>query len=410
MSEQYFTIKTYHTSGFGDQLGTQFSRLYTLGRLLQLQYRYSPIVFPRSIEPIWISKIKRIIFWLRYIIVFSKRANGFFLLISKILERLEVYLDKKISATSDESLSKFIGLPDVADGLPDDVNYLDVYIDQLINEGVNSISQIRDALYARQLEYTRQLDSQVAITIFRFCWSSNTHSYISAIDSIFKKAAVNHEQIAHDYFFKKYWNRRKDENRPASPSNVLVVHIRCGDSTVINLGERKFTINGTRILTDKELKEILAIDQNRLPVDLNHYQEIFNEICNQYTSDTFQVYIISDGYQQSYHNFFRCLLQYSNTVKLSQEEKVVLKAKIKTYNSEFLKFSYFKNTRFFIGETKEKLFKSIDALADAKTLIWGSGGFAFYTHTLFKKQPSILIHAKGANSENADAIKRMNKA
>jgi len=39
-------------------------------------------------------------------------------------------------------------------------------------------------------------------------------------------------------------------------------------------------------------------------------------------------------------------------------------------------------------------------------MIWGGGGFAYYTHTLFKHSPSILIHVKNFNDETINIIKQ----
>lgn len=402
MQKRFFTVKTSSTSGFGDQLGTQFSRLYSIGCLLGLEYCYSPLSFPRSVEPVWFNAIKKVIFFIRYYIVFSRVDYPIFKIISRILERGEAYINRLNSKMADETLSKFIGFPNNNKNKGNPAVYYDVYIEDLINKGLITVSQIRKALnFENQTIYDEG-------TIIRFCWSNNTHMYIPQIDSICKDSLINSEKIANSFFNKKYWATKEAQGRPNLPSNSLVMHVRCGDSTVIDLVTRKFTINETRIVTDEELKKILIIDENRLPIEIDTYKDLFRTLTSHFNSDAFDLFIISDGFKQSYHNFLRCLLQFNNTTKLTNDEKKILKMRIKTLNSDFKQFHYFKNTQLIIGETKKNLFSSIDALADAKILIWGSGGFAYYTHTLFKRQPSLLIHARGFNDYTVNSIKQQN--
>src|SRR5262250_664628 len=106
MPNLYFTVKTLPTVGFGDQLGTQFSRLYALGSLLGLEYCYSPIIFPRSVEPVWLKTMKKCLFYIRYHIVFSNINNPLFRIIGNIIEIIESCIECVNSTIKDEELSK----------------------------------------------------------------------------------------------------------------------------------------------------------------------------------------------------------------------------------------------------------------------------------------------------------------
>jgi len=403
MPNLYFTVKTLPTVGFGDQLGTQFSRLYALGSLLGLEYCYSPIIFPRSVEPAWLKTIKKFIFYIRYHIVFSNINNPLFKIIGNIIEMIELYLEGANSIIKNEKLSKYIGLKRKKTRR---ASYCDIYIDKLIEKGPFTLRHLEEYLNLESRKKGREN------TIIRFCWTRNTYNHIPQIDSLCGTASVNHETQAHTFLARQYWEarkyreNRKTERRLKTSSNALVIHIRCGDSAVIDLGSRKFTINGTRIVTDEELKSILSIDGNRIPIEFGIYNKIFNSLSSNFDSDAFQVFIISDGYERSYHNFLRCLLKPNNSIELTDNEKKCFRNMIKTMNSEFKHFDYFNNTHFFIGEIKKNLFASINALADAKIMIWGGGGFAYYTHTLFKHSPSILIHVKNFNDETINIIKQ----
>lgn len=107
----HFKIRTLNYVGIGDQLGTQFSRLYLLGEELNLLFEPSPMQFPRSYTPrleIVVLNIKILIclkvLKLRLPKVVEKSLLAYIAYLSKAL----IWLIRKTS--SKERVQRFLGL------------------------------------------------------------------------------------------------------------------------------------------------------------------------------------------------------------------------------------------------------------------------------------------------------------
>ena len=97
MTNHYFTIKTIDSSGLGDQLGTQFARLYTFGLALGLEFIYTPIYFKRSVKPDWFNVLQITFLNIRSFLLrvfgqsfFSSIVN---VVLFKIEKRVDIYLE-----------------------------------------------------------------------------------------------------------------------------------------------------------------------------------------------------------------------------------------------------------------------------------------------------------------------------
>lgn len=391
---RYFTIQTIKGSGLGDQLGTQFSRLYGLGKALGATYIYSPISFHRSVKPWWYELSQTILFWIRCFFLFVVGQNIISNALNVILLKIERLFDNLKDKQFDTDLTSFLGLKYLNENvlnLNENVSICDIYIDDLIRKGkLKSIDNLNDYV-------TVLLNDKPESTVLRFCWTGKMWDLIPEIDSLLSHTEFEKDTIQQTIFSEGFWKQHKTIN---SKKINVVFHIRCGDSTTVNIGKRSIIVYDKFLFqSEDEMKDILKIDPERSSVLPEEYLDVYNEIVCYYENEKIDLKVISDGYNLTYQHVVRNLLKRKCSLRLNLIEKNNLLRKIISKNQIF---NQFKSAQLIIGESKLNLQNSILALADADVVVWGCGGFACNTHNLFKmnNKQSVVMNVRNFNLKN----------
>jgi hypothetical protein len=394
--KMYFSIKTIQSSGLGDQLGTQFARLYSIGKVLGMEYIYTTITFPRSVKPIWYEYSQVIIFKIRFFLLYFFGQNLFSSAINALLLKFEKYLNNKLSKHKD-NLSSFLGLKNISQlKLAQKSAFYDIYLDELFE--IKKIKTLVDLQ-----SYFQLIKSKDDNVVFNLCWTANMWKLIPQIDNLLKESEGY--ELEKQQIFSNVFNL----NHPKNEQNKINIafHIRCGDSTTVHLNDMDLIVYDKYLYSsEKEMMEIFSIDKDRHSVLPEEYLVVYKEILNNLDKDKIRITLISDGFDLTYRNIFRNLLKRKNKIKLSIQNRRLLLKKSRKRN---LVFKQFDESNLILGESQHNLENSILALANADVVIWGCGGFACNTNNLFKKKnkKSLLFNVKSFDSENLNLIKNM---
>jgi hypothetical protein len=156
----------------------------------------------------------------------------------------------------------------------------------------------------------------------------------------------------------------------------------------------KVVIYGNEVTFDNEDTEQFDLnnDKNRVGRAVEMYVEVLQELKDLRGSGT-KIVFISDGYQTSKNILLNHYFSKFSTLNNSQK-KAIKNLINKDLNHLLLNDKLEKLIdEKMIGETYENLEKSILLLARAKVLMFGSGGFAYYMHSLFSnKEQTYLGH------------------
>ncbi len=363
-----FTIKTLPHSGLGDQLGTQFARLYKLGYALGYDYVYSDIYYPRSLKPKWFETFQRINVNVR------RRLLGWFgqcifsNAINLVLIKIEKQVDKLLFSSKD-NLSSFFGVRQLGKECCYNKFY-DVPLDKFLEAGNDSLTELKNLIEEENTNYYP----------IRLIWSDkvNMWQFIPQIDKMIQDVDVDFNKLLKESFAKGKTFENKGVN--------LVMHIRCGDSTTVKLNDLNLIVYDKFLYTsEEEMKHIFDIDKDRHSVLPETYLAKYKLLPD---SEKHHVTVLSDGYDLTYRNIFRNLLKHKCTIRLSKENINLLLQKYKTRNDIFKQFT---NANVVIGENEQNLRDSIIAIANADKLIWGCGGFACTMQRLFSQKPGCEI-------------------
>ncbi len=369
---KYFTIQTISGSGLGDQLGTQFTRLYGLGKILGATYIYTPLVFNRSIKPVWYVLSEKIIFKIRYFLLFVFGQNIFTNALNVLLLRTEKIINSVQLRYNDFTLNDFLGISKLGETVISNKKIIDVGIDEFFD----SSGDLSLSAYIRFIESKSQTHDESIVICLK--WGANMWQLIPKIDKILNELLLRKEDLINTLFAEGFNHLHSEINREKAN---IVFHIRCGDSTKITLGNRSLIVYDKFLYQDEsEMEQILSIDPDRVSIPPKEYLKIYDNIAKNWDLGKCNICIISDGYHLTYCNIMRNLLKRKCNVRLNKEEKKQLKLHIKEKNSVFDKFQ---KAELIIGESKQNLYKSILCLAGADLLIWGCGGFACNIHKLF---------------------------
>ncbi len=373
--KNYFTIETISGSGLGDQLGTQFTRLYGLGKILGANYIYSPLSFSRSVKPSWYLRSEKVIFTIRYFLIFFIGQNYFANAVNVLLLKIEKKISKIQSHENDSSLNDFLGLKYLSDTVESFRNTVDVDLEYFF-ENTKEVSV---------QNFKNYIESEVNIlddnTLMRLSWSAKMWELIPKIDKVLYELSLGKESTVNKIFSDGFNKVHPNTN---NYRKNIVLHIRCGDSTKISLGNRSLIVYDKFMFqSESEMKHILSIDPDRVSVPFDKFLDAYREITELIDKNNCDIFVISDGYSLTYNNILRNLLKRRCDFILTTEEKRQLRNNIRMKNDDFKQFV--RATKI-IGESKENLFDSILALAKADVVVWGSGGFACNVHNLFKEE------------------------
>jgi hypothetical protein len=400
-NKRYFTIQTIKGSGLGDQLGTQFSRLYGLGKALGASYLYTPVSFHRSIKPRWYELSQSILFKLRYILFFSIGQNLFSSAVNGLFLQIEKRLDANLKKHVDNELSDFLGLKYISEGNKielENPSFCDIYMDDFFES--TQLFQFNDFL----VYVTALMKDKMNSTILRFNWTGKMWALIPKIDQLLKEAGLDKDIILQNTFSSGFW---KQHIQPFSDKTNIVFHIRCGDSTTVQLGKRELIVYDKFLYESvDEMIEIFKIDPDRISVLPEEYNQVYDQIVSKVGLEKITLTVISDGYELTYRNLLRNLLKRKCAIRLKSNEKKILAQKIKEFN---LVFKIFTHAKLIIGESDQNLQDSIYTLANADVVIWGCGGFACNTHFLFKgiDKKSLVINVKDFSESKINLINEL---
>lgn len=403
-ARQYFSIQTISGSGLGDQLGTQFSRLYALGKVLGADYVYSPVSFQRSVKPPYHTFFFRLFFRIRYCLYFFIGKNILSMGMNVLLMKIENYISRIADKYSEKELTEFLGLKHISDvtgDLPDGYIYSDPDIGTFFKENPNAVLSDYKAYIAEKVK------SFPPDTIIQLKWTGEMWSLIPVIDKVISEAGYKLETLRNEIFSKAF---RQQMHKVEDQRINIVFHIRCGDST-------KITVNGQQLIvydkflfsSEDEMEHILKIDPDRISKSPEEYLPVYESLKQLFSTNKAQIFVLSDGYELTYQHLLRNLLKRRCPISLDATAKKELKVKIRNLNTAFDAFG---DAKLIIGETKQNLKLSIQKLAEADIVIWGCGGFAGNTHQLFRnpEKKSLVIKLSEFDDSSISTIKEMKNA
>lgn len=334
--KRYFTITTLNHSGLGDQLGTQFSRLYAMGIADGREYIYTPMYFSRSVKPLWYMKRSNLFFGIRKFVFSLFGQSLFSSALNAVLLKAEGKMDRILYDQKD-NFAEFLGL--------------------------------------RHLQKTNDVPTEHD-DVINLSWNGDMWKKIPEIDAEIESKGVSVYEVWKT-IFSTVFNDLHPKIQKGKKS--VVMHMRLGDSTTIQLADTKLIVYDKYIFSSEEqMKEIFAIDRDRHSVKPEEYLTVFNKIKDDGNS---YISIISDGYDLTYKNILRDLLKRKCQIRLSRKDRKELLNRISHRNDVFGQFA---GSKLVIGETLDKLCESVESLAHADCVIWGCGGFAVNMHNMFR--------------------------
>lgn len=372
---KYFTIKTFSSVGVGDQLGTQFARLFLIGEAIGATYLHTPLEIQRSAESNFRRRIRSFFFFLKKILINFPVQHKSIALIAKSFNPAERIISRLDRTDINGRFLDFLGLNIPADTINDPIT-------PFLSEIIKKVSTKEELIASLKL----QCSEHESIVLE---WTPELYPYCYKLDDLFNSGkTINFNQFLNKAFWK---NKNKDA---PIEEKLFVVHQRCGDSVTLLSDAGKVVIYGNEVTFDNEDTEQFDLnnDKNRVGRAVEMYVEVLQELQDLRGSGT-KIVFISDGYQTSKNILLNHYFSKFSTLNNSQK-KAIKNLINKDLNHLLLNDKLEKLIdEKMIGETYENLEKSILLLARAKVLMFGSGGFAYYMHSLFSnKEQTYLGH------------------
>jgi hypothetical protein len=372
---KYFTIKTFSSVGVGDQLGTQFARLFLIGEAIGATYLHTPLEIQRSAESNFRRRIRSFFFFLKKILINFPVQHKSIALIAKSFNPAERIISRLDRTDINGRFLDFLGLNIPADTINDPIT-------PFLSEIIKKVSTKEELIASLKL----QCSEHESIVLE---WTPELYPYCYKLDDLFNSGkTINFNQFLNKAFWK---NKNKDA---PIEEKLFVVHQRCGDSVTLLSDAGKVVIYGNEVTFDNEDTEQFDLnnDKNRVGRAVEMYVEVLQELKDLRGSGT-KIVFISDGYQTSKNILLNHYFSKFSTLNNSQK-KAIKNLINKDLNHLLLNDKLEKLIdEKMIGETYENLEKSILLLARAKVLMFGSGGFAYYMHSLFSnKEQTYLGH------------------
>lgn len=345
MKEIFFTAIPLNV-GVGDQTD-QISMLHALGRACGYKYVHSPFVCGRST------------------------------LGSLITRRISKHIG--LLRKSSAQLIKFLGLDNhelnVNDNKFQEYQILDVNLYKLLQE--NNISNIADLKEC--IETIRPFSERI---IYSFMWTPKMYLLKPKIQSLIHSTKVDRSTLQFK-FAEKYWQAREHYSvaLPFDKNKIkIAVHMRKGDTACIHMNNK--------VIDAWKLQYINNIDEAKYKqADISEYYLLLQKIFTRYGKDKFSVVVLSDGYKRTFRRIKTAMLQR----KLSIYDLLKVNSIERRYNQEFKIFAKHPNISTVIGESEDKLLKSIHAIICADIVITGSFGFAWRMQKFRKADNSAVM-------------------
>ncbi len=373
---KYFTITTYEHAGLGDQLGTQFSRLFKIGESLKLDYLHKEFKINRSCKSNYQINIQSFFLTIKKLFIPLSIKFSFFIYVLKLILLVEKFF-LKFEPTSEinKRLKKFLGInssekykkktlqPDLFNSILNSTNK---------NELLQSILKISEYNNYECLE---------------LIWLPNYYDLSYKLDDLFNDGkTINENSYLKECFYKNRKISKNDINKK------IVIHVRCGDSVLIEGPSGTISLYGNEVtFLQNEIEKNRFGDLNRKSINFEKYLRVLDSIS---IPNNTNVILLSDGFESSKHIICDYFIKNSN--KLEKEKKQILIDILNVDLNKNYLIEPFKNycNSFIIGESFQNLKLSILELSQSDILFFGTGGFAYYIHSIYRKNTnSYLGHA-----------------
>jgi hypothetical protein len=400
--KRYFTVVT-SDSGIVDKLAYQMRILYSLGIACEYQYVHTSISFGRSWQSYSFKKIidkfEKILFF-RLGFRIPTYIEKIFIRVERLLNKLDDFLDNFYNQRKYDHLNQFLGLDEfefyINDSKFSEYTIVDIPLDKILAEThISSLSQLREAIEI----FLNKTDGAIC------CFSAmQMYPYLSEVTRILAKLDIHTDNYQYLNFSERYW-RGKDKSfldLPFKSGKIkVVIHLRRGDSMIIDLGSQKIYLHG-EVMTSEDFKRLLEVDAGR-EIEICEYEPLLQNIFNEFGEDKFSCIVISDGYDLTFSRIVRAISR--GQLKLNHSELKILRKIGNSPKEQFANFLKYPNISTIIGESNPNLLKSIHALACADIVIYGSIGFAYGVHKIFRQnQSSVMINVKNHDDSYLKSI------
>lgn len=365
-TDRFFAIALSDWIGITDKLW-QLSKLHRLGRALSYDYVHTPFHCVRSSSSSY---------WQMALLRVSRKLAA--------LSNVQKY--------QSDDIGKFLGLERRQRNINDPVfrNYrkTEILLDDIFqNKEFGSLAEVK--------EIVDSID-QNKETIKVFTTQQGIYSYVDQIDRLLS-------DCKEDYFkeleiAKHYWLARSKNSIDSQflPNKIKVlVHIRNGDMASFKIGNKVLSVFARSVcIAESEdalerSRNAAALQKFTKPIALQEYVHLLEAIFQMAAQDIFSVVVISDGYGRALEVIFRALRK--GEIALTPLEVLKLLQEIYRSQQQLKSFFSIHNASTIVGESKQNLFRSIHAIAEADIVIKSSGSFASLIHQFFKKEDQSTV-------------------
>ncbi|MDB5021221.1 MAG: hypothetical protein JWQ28_2348 [Pedobacter sp.] len=402
---RYFTVIT-NDSGIVDKLAFQMRILYNLGAACGFIYVHTPLAYERSLQSHHFrnitDKIETFLFFnlkLKVPMFIEKIVRQ----LDRVLSKLDHFFNKYIDWRKHDTLNKFLGLDDFNNRVNEKkfsrYSIVDVPLKEIVtNNNITTLEKFKEVLESHIIEAEN--------VIYSFS-SERIYHHLADLAKILANSRIDVSNYQYLSFSEKYW-RVKDRSVLHSPFQEgklkVVIHIRRGDSVVVDLGSQKIYVHGD-VTTYDEFQGVLKIDSGR-EIVLDEYKPIVRKIFQEFGETNISCVVISDGYELTFRRIVRAISR--GQLRLKHDELEMVRQLHRSATEEPTELLNYQDVSYIIGETNSNLVKSIHALACADVVIYGSIGFSFGVHKLFRKNmSSVMIDVKNKHDDYLDGITTM---
>ncbi|MEJ8566279.1 hypothetical protein [Elongatibacter sediminis] len=193
--------------------------------------------------------------------------------------------------------------------------------------------------------------------------------------------------------YDRYWAHRERSGRtPPSPEGIrIVLHVRRGDRSIVELPDRKLILHGNRVYEDEVAyqNEIVRLEPDFRHTQTRHYVNVLREITAALGTAPASLTVLSDGHGRTLFALIDAVAR--GLVQISRSERHHLRRLATQWRDEMQSLPWQGPVNRIIGESVADTLRSIDALATADLVIHDAGGFSRVVHRLYRHRSDTLI-------------------